>query len=64
MNEVFGGADGEVAGVTLIFWDSQMTQVVEPMEKNLLLMKILHTMTVTVSALISAGLGRGCSEAS
>jgi len=58
MSELFAD-DGNkgVVDTTLIFWDNQMTQVVEPMEKNLLLIKILHTVTMTVSALIAAGLG-------
>lgn len=58
MSELFAD-DGNkgVVDTTLIFWDNQMTQVVEPMEKSLLLIKILHSVTVTVSALIAAGLG-------
>ncbi len=57
MDEVFDAADGEIVDVTLIVWDGQMTQVVEPMEKNLLLVRILYSVTLTVSTLIAAGLG-------
>ncbi|HHW25731.1 MAG TPA: hypothetical protein GXX23_00100 [Firmicutes bacterium] len=56
MDEVFGVAEGKVADVSLIIWDEQMRQVVEPMEKNLLLVRILRSVTVAVSVLIAAGL--------
>ncbi|MGE5578750.1 MAG: FtsX-like permease family protein [Bacillota bacterium] len=57
VNEIFGVAEGEVAGTTLKVWDEQMRQVVEPMERNLLLVRILRSVTIAVSVLIAAGLG-------
>ena len=42
--------------LTLLFWDEELTEVVEPLEKNLSLMTLLYTVTVIVSVLIAAGL--------
>ncbi len=39
-----------------IFWDEELKQVVEPLEKNLRLMAVLYPVTVAVSVLIAAGL--------
>jgi hypothetical protein len=49
------GAPGTVP-MTFLFWDEELTQVVEPLEKNLQLMEILFPITVAVSVLIAAGL--------
>lgn len=58
MNAVFGEpGKSDDAGLALLFWDNQLTQVVEPMEKNLVLIRILRSVTITTSALIAAGLG-------
>ena len=42
--------------LTLLFWDEELIQVVEPLEKNLQLMEILFPVTVAVSVLIGAGI--------
>ena len=59
VKEIFDAGDGknDIKDVTLIVWDGQMTQVAEPMEKNLQLITILHRVTLVLSALIAAGLG-------
>ena len=49
------GIAGKVK-MTLILWDEELTQVVEPLEKNLSLITLLYTVTVIVSVLIAAGL--------
>lgn len=42
--------------LAFLFWDEELIQVVEPLEKNLSLMTLLYTVTVVVSVLIAAGL--------
>lgn len=42
--------------LNIIFWDEELKQVVEPLEKNLRLMAVLYPVTVAVSVLIAAGL--------
>ncbi len=56
MREMFAPNEDGVGDVTLIVWDGQMTQAVEPMEKNLQLIKMLHSVTIAVSTLIAVGL--------
>ena len=51
-------ASGHAGTIALIFllWDGELTNVVEPLEKNLHLMAVLFPVTVAVSVLIAAGL--------
>lgn len=56
MEQLFNeGIAGKVR-MTFLFWDEELTEVVEPLEKNLSLMSLLYTVTVVVSVLIAAGL--------
>ncbi len=56
MEQLFSeGIAGKVR-MTFLFWDEELTEVVEPLEKNLSLITLLYTVTVIVSVLIAAGL--------
>ncbi|MBE3520328.1 MAG: hypothetical protein IMW97_08605 [Firmicutes bacterium] len=47
MSELFASkGNSEVVEVALICWDSQLTEAVEPVEKNVLLIKILRSVTI------------------
>ena len=56
METFFARGNVGIVDLELLFWDGELTQVVEPLEKNLLLMSILYPVTVAVSTLIAAGL--------
>ena len=48
--------DSGTVGLTFRIKDEELKEVVEPLEKNLLLMSILYPVTVSVSTIIAAGL--------
>ena len=56
LDTLFTGQVASVIESTFLFWDEELTEVVEPLEKNLSLMTLLYTVTVVVSVLIAAGL--------
>ena len=56
MDSLFNSGVAGTVPLTFLFWDEELTQVVEPLEKNLQLMEILFPVTVAVSVLIAAGL--------
>jgi len=56
METFFARGDVGIVKLDFLFWDGELTQVVEPLEKNLSLMAVLYPVTVAVSILIAAGL--------
>ena len=52
----FSKMDSGIVNLTFRILDEELKEVVEPMEKNLLLMSILYPVTVSVSTIIAAGL--------
>lgn len=47
-------AKNEAIGLRLLIWDDELHQVIEPMERNISLLKIIYPVAVVVFSLISA----------
>lgn len=56
MKELAAGPDAGLLDLNFVFWDEELTRVIEPMEKNLKLLSVLYPAVVNVSVLIAAGL--------
>lgn len=56
METLFADGGGGIIGLNFLLWDEVLTQVVEPLEKNLSLMAVLYPVTVVLSVIIAAGL--------
>lgn len=54
--EIVEAPDAALIGISLVVWDGELRQAIEPMEKNITLMKILYPLSNGVAFLVAAGL--------
>ena len=53
VNGIVSQPGAGLTDLSLLLWDSELTKVVEPIEKNIELMKLLYPITIAVTALIA-----------